>query len=75
METRAGGLAPTPPAWRRVAERLTDWRPPGCEDFYQALASHFARLCDHPVPHRSRERQASLLDHEPAFWMVLARRA
>lgn len=49
MEARAGGLDPIPPAWQRVAERFADWRAPGSEAFYEALARHFAHLSDHPV--------------------------
>jgi 2-polyprenyl-3-methyl-5-hydroxy-6-metoxy-1,4-benzoquinol methylase len=49
MELRAGTLDPTAPAWRRVAERFAQWRAPGSEGFYEALAKHFAHLCDHPV--------------------------
>ena len=49
MEARAGGLDPTPPAWQRVADRFTNWRAAGSEEFYGALARHFAHLADHPV--------------------------
>jgi len=49
MEARTGTLDPTAPAWQRVAERFAQWRAPGSEGFYEALAKHFAHLCEHPV--------------------------
>jgi 2-polyprenyl-3-methyl-5-hydroxy-6-metoxy-1,4-benzoquinol methylase len=49
MEARTGAPDPTAAPWRRVAERFAHWRAPASEEFYEALAKHFAHLSDHPV--------------------------
>ena len=49
MESSTKALDPTAAAWRQVAERFAQWRAPGSEEFYEALAKHFAHLSDHPV--------------------------
>ena len=49
MEARTGTLDPTADASRRVAERFAHWRTAGSEEFFEALARHFAHLRDHPV--------------------------
>jgi 2-polyprenyl-3-methyl-5-hydroxy-6-metoxy-1,4-benzoquinol methylase len=49
MEARTGTLEPTADASRRVAERFAHWRTAGSEEFFEALARHFAHLSDHPV--------------------------
>jgi len=49
MEARTGTLEPAADASRRVAERFAHWRTAGSEEFFEALARHFAHLSDHPV--------------------------
>jgi 2-polyprenyl-3-methyl-5-hydroxy-6-metoxy-1,4-benzoquinol methylase len=66
MEARAGTLDPNAPAWRRVAERFARWRAPGSEGFYEALAKHFAHLCDHPVLPLHFEYAVTANDRGPA---------
>ena len=49
MEAHTGAHDPPAAPWRRVAERFARWRTAGNEEFFDALARHFAHLCDHPV--------------------------